>query len=141
MSEPRRRFSLFAYFYGLLFVCLLFGAPLLGVAAIDKHQTIPATAWAVAGSLSFCLAASFAYANARCSGERLTYREGLLYVTSCVMAGSHYFSLIFVMPAILVTFLASVVISLYYDLTGSRQKAAPTFYRWVAIFSRHRLRQ
>ena len=141
MTDTRPRFSPFAPFYALLFLGALLGAPVFCVAVITRHQAVPAAAWATAVALSLCMVALFAYASARCSSKSLSYREGILFVTSSMMTGWSALSLVFVMPALLATFVVSVALSLYYDLAGARPKAAVAFHRWVAIFHRHRMRQ
>jgi len=141
MTDARPRFSIFASFYAALFVAGLVAAPLLAAARLSSHQPVPVTAWATAGAVSILVLALFAYANARCSSERLTYREGLLFVTSSMMTGWTYLSLLFVFPALLFTFIASVGIAIVNDIAGTRQRSAQTFHRLVAGFHRHRMRQ
>jgi len=141
MTDTRPRFSAFAQFYALLFFGALLGTPLFLLAIIGRQQPVPVVAWATASAFSLCMVALVAYASTRCSSERLSYREGMLFVTSYMMTGWSALSLVFVMPALLATFLVSVALALFYDLSGRRPKAALAFHRWVAIFYRHRMRQ
>lgn len=140
MTESRPRFSILTQFYAWVVAGFMLAFPFFAVAFFGRHQVIPTLAWTTALTLSALLAVLFAYANVRCSSETLAYREGLLFVTRSMMVGWVYLSLVFVLPALMATFVASVVIALYHDITGTRHKAAQSFHRLVVIVYRHRLR-
>lgn len=141
MTDQRPRFSPFAQLYTLIFLGATLGAPLIYVAIMGRHEFVSVSAWSWASVASLCIAALFVYASSRCSSERLSYREGMLFITSSMMTGWSTLSLVFVMPALLATFVVSVGLSFFYDIYGSRPKAANSFHRWVAVFYRNRMRQ
>jgi len=58
-----------------------------------------------------------------------------------MMTGWTYLSLFFVFPALLITFIASVGLATFNDLSGTRQRSSQSFHRLVAAFHRHRMRQ
>jgi len=141
MNDSRPKFPILANFYAAFFVGGLVAAPLLTVAQFGKQQAVSGTAWVLAGVLSILVVTLLGYANTRCSGEHLTYREGLLFVTSSMMTGWPYLSVFVVFPALLLTVIGSVGLALFNDLVGARSQSPRSFHRLVAVFHRHRMRQ
>ncbi len=84
----------------------------------------------------------FWYSQKRCSSKALSYWDGLLFVAAFMSAGWIYFALVFVPPALLLVFLVSVGLSLYYDLAPrSETNAAYRFHQMVTFFHKNRMRQ
>ena len=141
MKDARPQFSFFVNLYALIFLVGILTAPFIVTLLIAKAHPLPASAWPTAAALSLLVGALLSYANFRCSSTQLTYREGVLFVATSMSTGWVYSSLLCVLPALLLAFVASVGLSLYYDLKLQPSRAAYRFHQLVATFHRHRMRQ
>ncbi len=141
MVNERPKFSMVVHFYLGLFIVAICLSPIIAAVAADKRHALHAYAWAAAYGGSISAVGLLWYASIRCSSERLTYREGLLFVTSYMMTGWSYFSLVFVFPALLATAFASIAFSVLGEFRGGPSLAAHQFHRLVAAFYRYRMHQ
>jgi len=83
----------------------------------------------------------FWYVQRRCSSENLSYWDGLLYVAAFNETGWPYLSMVFVFPSLLLIFIASMSLSIYYEFVPPSAKAAFQFHRMISFFYRNRMLQ
>src|SRR3569832_252084 len=104
MSATRPRFSFLVYSYLTIFFVQLGIAPVFLLAI----ESLGIVAWMASISWLATIAALAAYVLRRLSSDRMTFKEGLLWVTASMMTGWTYLSFIVVLPALLFVFSASV---------------------------------
>ena len=135
------RFSLFTQVCVGFFFIALSVSPVAIFLLLRRGQPIADVDWILPIVGVGVIQALFWYADKRCSSENLSYWNGLLFVAAFMSTGWIYMSMLLIFPALLVAFLASVGLALYYDLTFTPGKAAFKFHRLVHTFHQHRMRQ
>jgi hypothetical protein len=127
------RFSLYTKVYTSLFVATILFLPMECLAFRAKIGPVATELWGAAALFEVLILALISYANGRCSGERMTYGEGLMVVSSSMMTGWSYSSMLFVWPALFFVLFASIALSVWGDLTG-RGDAIPGRYLGLVRF-------
>ncbi|WP_460734626.1 hypothetical protein [Lysobacter tyrosinilyticus] len=136
--NDRPRFGVFPNVYLGIFVGLLLAAPYLFA---TPWKSASLELWIAPLCCSLLLALCLVLSNRQCSSSSLSFREGLLFVTTSMMTGWSVLSAAFVFPALLITVATSVAISIVLLPFGGRTRSAPAFFRLVKFFHRHRMLQ
>jgi len=137
-ASPRPRFSLAVHTYLYLFFILLGFVPIFLTNAVANRVPLP-TVFSIASSIwPVLIAILFLYARRRCSGDNMTLRDGLLWVTASMMTGWSTLSFATVFPSLAVAFFGSVFVALASDLRRDPQYATQNWLLIVRFFYRHR---
>ena len=139
MTRPQ--FGLMTHCYYWAFVALVLGAPLAYVFANGVSRPIPVTSFGLAVMLSLFAGLLLWASHRQCSTERMTYREGMLFITGSMMTGWTYLSLLVVFPALLGTFLVVGIYALCSLAKSDSDWAQARFHRVVGFCYRNRMRQ
>lgn len=109
---------------------------------IQSSRHVVSTAqWHIAVYAVAVLIAMLVYTRKRCTGRWLTYMEGLQFV-GIYMEGDGPYSAFFLTLFYLAMVLpASILVSVYGDLTGSHNMTPDRYYRLVYAVYRHRTQQ
>jgi hypothetical protein len=130
-----------AHVYVWVFVVALGASPAIVMMFMDRGSPIPAGDWAWAIVAMIGIQVLFWYAQVRCTSEKFRYWDGLLLVAAFMFTGWVYMSALVVFPALLVTILISVFLSLYYSVVPPSGNAVLKFHKLIAFFHKHRMRQ
>ena len=141
MSERKVTVSGFAHFYTWLFALVLILCPLLAPTLRAHRSAVPLSTWFTAAGLVVIMLTVFCYVYRRCSGEKLSYWDGLLVVSSSMMTGWVYNTVVVIFPALLYTFLASLYFALRADVRRAPKEAREHFHRLVYRMYQNRMRQ
>jgi hypothetical protein len=141
MSDKSVRFPWMVHAYVWVFLIALGLAPVISVLLRRRYSPVSLTDWVSAIMLMAVIQALFLYSQKRCSSDKLSYWNGLLYVAAFMSTGWSYLSMVFVFPTLLIVFIASITLSIYYDLAPSRVNAAFQFHRIVSFFYKNRMVQ
>jgi hypothetical protein len=141
MASTRVRVSGFAHVYTWLFLALLSTWPLAVPALTARHSFVPASTWASALAAVVSIQALFWYVRFRCSNQSLSYWNGLLIVSASMSTGWVQMSFLFVLPSLLVVFLASVLFAAYAEVRRVPAEAAVRFQALLMWFYGNRMRQ
>jgi hypothetical protein len=134
----RPSFSPFVYAYLWLCLATICGAPFLYLGATYEHpwpsgQVLYASIEAAGIGMLWLLA------GLRCNSKEFPYLQGLLYVVAFMETGWSYFSLLLILPSLVVTLVVSVAAALWSSLPGvGAPKAAYAFRAVVRFFYRFR---
>lgn len=141
MQNRVLRFSWFTHAYVWMFLVALSTTPVIAVLLLRRGFPIDTADWEATIAAMFCIQVLFWYSQKRCSSEVLSYWNGLLFVAAFMSTGWVYFSMAFIFPALLLVFLASIGLSVYYDLFPSKMNAAFRFHQMIHFFQKNRMRQ
>jgi hypothetical protein len=125
--------------YFWLAFCLLGFAPIAVVysaaAAVPQALRIASIAWPAV------VVALFSYGAHRCSTDKMSFHDGLLWITRSMITGWMVMSFFTVTPALLTAFLGSIGIALYGDLRRQPRFAPAKWSQVVSFFYRNRMRR
>jgi hypothetical protein len=141
MARAVNRIPVFGTFYTGMFLLGLTLWPIAVAAVMAERPPLPRFAWPIAVAGVAGMLALLGYVQRRCSTERLSFWRGLVVIASCMTTGWVYFSMIFVFPALLATFVACLALAVYGDLRGDPGRAATWFHGFVAGFYAIRMRR
>lgn len=120
----------FAHFYAWMFVVTWTLWPIVFI-VVWRGEVWP---WLVTGGWVAVTQASFWFALRRCSGEKLSFWDGLLIVSTSAMTNWTYTDVLVVLPTLLYAFLASIVFALSAD-------SPEHFHNFVFGMYQRRMRQ
>lgn len=141
MANGKPRFSWMTHAYVWLFMTLLGITPVLIALWYRRIEPVTTPEWAVAIASVVAIQLLFLYSQWRCSSEKLSFWDGLLFVSASMSTGWMYFSMAFVFPALMAVFVASICLSAYCDLVPSSKTAAYRFHKLIFLFYQNRMRQ
>jgi len=137
----RPRFSLVVQTYFWLAFCVLGLSPIFVVYSI-ANRTPVSLAWGIASaSWPAIVAALFWYGARRCSTDKMSFRDSLLWITRSTITGWMFMSFFTVIPALLTAFLSSILIAVYGDLQRQPDYAPAKWAQIVSFFYRNRMRR
>jgi hypothetical protein len=119
MSDTKPKFSFLTNFYMCLALSAIILSPIEYLMVHSKKSFIPVSNWAMAICAVLVFVGLLFYANKRCSSERLTYFQGLQFVTHFMRAGWMYISLVLVSLALVILVPLSVLLSIFGDVTNA----------------------
>jgi len=141
VAEIRIKVSLLAHIYTWAFILCFSLSPLL-ITVFYASQTGLSTQQLFVSVFSvISIQAVFLYIQYRCSNENLSYLDGLLIITSCMMTGWAFISLFVVFPALLIALLSSFAIAVYGDINHSSKETPLRFRKLLMHFYEHRMHQ
>jgi len=125
-----------AYGYGLIIF-----SPLLVAAAESHRGMLPNNGWTLFLSLSILLAFLAIASDKFISTEKLTYHEGLLYITSYSITGWFYSSMIVVLLVLFCTYIYSIGLTFMTIINRDKTLTSSYFYKFIMYIHSHRARQ
>lgn len=138
MDEQKVTFPTTSYVY-LIGCVLLFLASPLFVTAIDaRHERLTPVAWLVAAIVSALFLVLLMLSHKYVTTDRLSYREGLLYIASYCRTGWVYNTLAVVAPVLMFSFVYVAFLSTTEMISRKRGFAAIYFYRLIMFMYNHR---
>jgi ABC-type protease/lipase transport system fused ATPase/permease subunit len=139
-AKPQFPFSTNAYLGVIASSIILF--PIELEAIRSKATLITPSNWYVAIFIVLITVVLLFYANIRCSSEKLSYIQGLQFVTSFMRgAGLMYITMFLIFLSLCIVFPASFAISIYGDLTRKNNLTPIRYHKLVLLFHKHRARQ
>jgi len=124
------------YGYGLIIF-----SPILVAIAKSHRGTLPNNGWELFLSLSLLLAILVIVSDKLISTEKLTYHEGLLYITSYSITGWFYSSMIVVLLALFCAYVYSVGLAFMTIINRNKTLTSAYFYKFIMYIHSHRARQ
>ena len=144
MTTPttvRLRIPKIALLYLGLFALVALFWPFAVAARLAKTGSTSLTIWPAALATTLLWTLFLLHVAKRCSGPSLSFWRGLLVVAGSMTTGSHYLSLLIVIPALTIVLLLSISFALLSDFGTEPDRAAARFRNLVARSYRWRMRQ
>lgn len=108
----------------------------------SKTASISISNWLIAALAVFTTVALLFYAKLRCTSEKLSYIQGLQFVTTFMQgAGLMYITMILIFLSLCAIMPASIALSVYGDLTRTNRRTPVRYHKLVLLFHKHRARQ
>jgi hypothetical protein len=141
MTNKRPQFPMYVKCYTWASFFVITALPIFLVTADAAKMPIPASSWEKSTTWLFLTVCAFLYARHRCSSQQLYYNDGLMYVVYSARVWGAGTSLLLAFPAVLLTFIASLVFAIFNDLRWKPESTPSNFYRLIASIYRNRLNQ
>jgi hypothetical protein len=141
MSGQRPKFPIYIQIFAWFFILLIYALPAYAlVTQLNKGQTdssliVYITLWMVGAPICFLLA------HRHCSSKQFTYWDGFLWVTSCMLTGWGSSTIFFTIPALIIVFFLSTLMTLYNICRGQRTESHRQFLKIIEFFHNNRVRQ
>lgn len=140
-APQQRRFPIAVHTYLWLFFISLGIVPILVTSAVADRLPLRQAYWIAAWTWPVSIAILYLYARHQCSSDRMTFRDGLLWVTSSTMTGWMYQSFFTVLAGLVGAYCAAVFFAFADDLRRNPNYAQERWLQTVRFFYRHRMRQ
>ncbi len=138
MDEKTVTFPTTSHVY-LIGCALLFLASPLFITAIDsRHEHLTSVAWWVAAIISALFLVLLMLSHKYVSTDKLSYREGLLYLASYCRTGWLYQTLVVVVPVLVLAFVYVAFLSTTEMISRKRGFAAMHFHKFIMFAYQHR---
>jgi hypothetical protein len=139
MTDQRKRPPLTFEAYYAAIIAFTMGLPLAVVASKAGDEPVPAAYWTFSETWFGVLLLAFTYGALRCSSKRLSYFNGYRWVISSMGTGWAS-SILFILPSVILTILASGALAFYGDIRRNRAIAQEGFQKVIGFFYRNRMR-
>jgi hypothetical protein len=133
------------YFYIRLFTwaafMLLLFTPLFVVCSQALVMPVPNGAWIKAIFWAIAVFLLLLYARKRCGSEKFPYINGLMFVAHSMQLWGMAGTILLAIPALFLIIIASIVMSLFYDLIGKSDATPIQYYKMIGLIYKNRTRQ
>lgn len=141
MSRENPKFHLMTNIYLAITSAVIVLLPVEYVAIQSRRHMVSTSQWHIAIYAVAILIALLLYTSKRCASHELTYLQGLQFVAAYMDTGWLYSAFFLILFSLVLVFPASIVISVYGDLTGGRKLTPHRYYKLIYTFYKHRTHQ
>ncbi len=135
------KFSLLVNMYAAIIFMAVTFLPLEYLVVESNHYEVSEYSWLNAMGITFVFIILIAYANKRCSGEKLSFIQGLQYLSSFMSAGWVYISFFLIFAAFFITLPVAIVLSIYGEIMNENLLTPMRYNKLIYFFYTQRARQ